>query len=280
MDVAARADLKSDVMRDLDKQKHALQQLPRQSRPSPRRALDQAIGQLERNFNTLNTMPGQGRPVADRERVAHEHPQPRQHSRRHLRVRPAGLLRLAAPQRRRRAAPTSSAGPPRWRRWPKSIHLLLKLLRDAGRAQKVMATGGQFQQTLPQGRTFQLLRLRIDPALGLVPEISGNRLMVSVRLMRHEADDRLHASSDDTRLRAHALRLSRMASWIARGAKPRIVRCPACGGDSIYAPRNPLSPVLQRSAARPGPGRLGQRELPRAGRSAARRRALRRPKLQ
>ena len=50
-----------------------------------------------------------------------------------------------------------------------------------------MATGGQFQQTLPQGRTFQLLRLRIDPALGLVPEISGNRLMVSVRLMRQEA---------------------------------------------------------------------------------------------
>ena len=64
--------------------------------------------------------------------------------------------------------------------------------------QKVVASAGQFQQNLPQGRTFQLLRLRIDPALGLIPEISGNRLMVSVRLMRHEADDRLHASSDDT----------------------------------------------------------------------------------
>jgi uncharacterized protein len=25
-------------------------------------------------------------------------------------------------------------------------------------------------------------------------------------------------------------------------AKPRIVRCPACGGDSIYAPSNPYRP--------------------------------------
>ena len=79
-----------------------------------------------------------------------------------------------------------------------SIMLLLRLQRDAGEAQKVMASAGHFQQNLPQGRTFQMLRLRIDPALALIPEISGNRLMVSVRLMRHGEDDRLHASGDDT----------------------------------------------------------------------------------
>jgi len=60
-----------------------------------------------------------------------------------------------------------------------------------------MAVGGQFQQNLPQGRTFQLLRLALDPEAGVIPEISGNRLMVSIRLMRHEADDRLHASGQD-----------------------------------------------------------------------------------
>ena len=46
-----------------------------------------------------------------------------------------------------------------------SITLLLKLLRDSGAAQKVMAQAGQYQQTLPQGRTFHLLRLLIDPNL-------------------------------------------------------------------------------------------------------------------
>ena len=61
-----------------------------------------------------------------------------------------------------------------------------------------MAVGGQFQQNLPQGRTFQLLRMRINPQAGLIPEVSGNRLMVSVRFMRHEADDRLHACAQDT----------------------------------------------------------------------------------
>ncbi len=28
----------------------------------------------------------------------------------------------------------------------------------------------------------------------------------------------------------------------APGVKPRIVRCPACGGDSVYGPRNPYRP--------------------------------------
>jgi cell division protein ZapD len=78
-----------------------------------------------------------------------------------------------------------------------SIHMLLRLLRDSGMPQKVMASAGQLQQNLPSGRTFQLLRLRIDPALKLVPEISGNRLMVSVRLMHEEAGDRLQPSAEN-----------------------------------------------------------------------------------
>ena len=63
--------------------------------------------------------------------------------------------------------------------------------------QKVVVTAGQFQQNLPQGRTFQLLRLRLDADSGFVPEISGNRLMVSVRMMRLGADGRLHAATED-----------------------------------------------------------------------------------
>jgi cell division protein ZapD len=78
-----------------------------------------------------------------------------------------------------------------------SIHLLLKMLRDSGAPQKVVAAGGQFQQNLPQGRTFQLLRLALDPALQLIPEISGNRLMVSIRLMRLDADEKLHPAGED-----------------------------------------------------------------------------------
>ena len=72
-----------------------------------------------------------------------------------------------------------------------ALHVLLGLLRDSGAPQRVVAVNGQFQQSLPQGRSYQLLRLRIDGSDGLVPEITGHRLMVSVRLMRPDADGRL-----------------------------------------------------------------------------------------
>ena len=78
-----------------------------------------------------------------------------------------------------------------------AIALLMKMMRDSGSPHKVVAPGGQFQQNLPQGRTYQLLRLAIDPRLELIPEISGNRLMLSVRLLRLGDDERLHPAGED-----------------------------------------------------------------------------------
>jgi len=65
---------------------------------------------------------------------------------------------------------------------------LLKMLRDNGTPKKMMAEQGQLQQNLPQGRAFQLLRLRIDSQLGLIPEISANRLLVSLRFLQQTED--------------------------------------------------------------------------------------------
>jgi cell division protein ZapD len=78
-----------------------------------------------------------------------------------------------------------------------TIQLLLKMLRESGTSQKVMATAGQLQQNLPQGRTFQLLRLKIDPTRNITPEISCNRLLVVIRMMQQQSDGRLVASVDD-----------------------------------------------------------------------------------
>lgn len=63
-----------------------------------------------------------------------------------------------------------------------SVVLLMRLLRESSTPQRVIANNGQFQQALPQGR-FQMMRLFIDESQGLVPEISGNRMMVWVRLI-------------------------------------------------------------------------------------------------
>jgi len=195
MDVAARADLKSDVLKDLDKQKQILNAY-RGNPAISEVALDQVIQQLDQCFSKLNLLPGKaGQSLTDNDWLM---------SIRSRAVIPGGTCEFDLPayyawqqkdgdtRRRDLERWASTLGP-----LAESIHLLLKMLRDSGAPQKVMAQAGQYQQNLPQGRTFQLLRLRLSRSLDLIPEISGNRLMVSVRLMRHESDDRLHASTDD-----------------------------------------------------------------------------------
>ncbi|MDR7375550.1 cell division protein ZapD [Rhodoferax ferrireducens] len=195
MDVAARADLKSDVMRDLEKQKTILNGY--RGNPSiAEEVLDDVIAQLDRCYTALHEQPGKaGHALTEndwlmglRSRVSIPggtcgFDLPAYFAWQH---KPATVRRNAIEHWASTLAPLAE-----------SIHHLLKMLRDSGAPQKVIAIAGQFQQNLPQGRTYQLLRLRIDPELGLIPEISGNRLMVSVRMMRHEADDRLHACSED-----------------------------------------------------------------------------------
>ena len=62
----------------------------------------------------------------------------------------------------------------------------------------MIAAAGVYQQSLPAGRTCQLLRLRLKRTPHLVPEISGHRLMVSVRLMQQDTEGRLKPSGVDT----------------------------------------------------------------------------------
>jgi cell division protein ZapD len=194
MDVAARADLKSDVMKDLDRQKQTLNSY----RGNPHIAegvLDEVVSKLDRCFSALNTLPGKaGQSLTENDWLMS------------IRSRvgiPGGTCEFDLPGYyawQHRDAQVRQSDLERWASTlaplAESVQVLLKLLRDSGTPQKVMASHGQLQQNLPQGRSFQLLRLRLDPTLGLVPEISGNRLMLSVRLMRQESADRLQASND------------------------------------------------------------------------------------
>jgi cell division protein ZapD len=195
MDVGARADLKSDVMKDLDRQKQVLNGF--RGNPAIAEAvLDKVIDQLDRCFAALNAQPGKaGQSLTENDWLMS------------IRSRisiPGGTCEFDLPAYfawQQRSATTRQSDLHRWAGTlaplAESIHLLLKMLRDSGAPQKVVAVGGQFQQNLPQGRTFQLLRLAIDPEQELIPEISGNRLLVSIRLMRHDTDDRLHPSTED-----------------------------------------------------------------------------------
>ena len=195
MDVGARADLKSDVLKDLEKQKQALN-LYRGNPAIAQGVLEDVIGQLDSCFVALNGLPGKvGQPLTENDWLMS------------IRSRvgiPGGTCEFDLPAYYAWQHGSALARRTDLERWcsklaplADSVRLLLKLLRDSGAPQKVMGMAGQYQQNLPQGRTFQLLRLALNPEAGLIPEISGNRLMVSIRLMRLGSDDRLHSSTDD-----------------------------------------------------------------------------------
>jgi len=195
MDVAARADLKSDLLKDLDKQKHMLDGY--RGNPAIAEAvLDKVIAEIEQRYTALNTQQGKaGQPLTENDWLMS------------IRSRisiPGGTCEFDLPSYYAWQHKTGVSRQADLHHWTDTLTalgdavlLMLKLLRDSGTPQKVIANGGQFQQNLPQGRTFLLLRVALDVTQGLVPEISGNRLMVSVRLMRAGDDQRAHLVADD-----------------------------------------------------------------------------------
>lgn len=195
MDVASRADLKSDALKDLDKQKQVLTSY-RGNPAIAENVLDAVIAQIDESFTNLNSQSGKaGHTLTENDWLMS--------IRSRINI-PGGTCEFDLPTYyawQQRPAVQRQADLQRWAQTlaplTQAIHLLLKMLRETGNAQKVVASNGQFQQILPQGRTFQLLRLSIDPLLGLVPEISGNRLMVSIRLLHHQPDDRLQPNHQD-----------------------------------------------------------------------------------
>lgn len=195
MDVASRADMKSDVLKDLDKQKLQLNSY-RGNPAISEDLLEGVIAQLEACFVALNQLHGKtGHALTENDWLMS------------IRSRigiPGGTCEFDLPAYFHWQHTSTENRQKDLHRWSLSlapladaIVLLLKMLRDSGSAQKMLAVNGQLQQNLPQGRTFQLLRLSIDPVSGLIPEISGNRLMFSVRLMRQGDDDRLHLAQED-----------------------------------------------------------------------------------
>lgn len=195
MDVGARADLKSDLLKDLEKQRQTLNSY-RGNPAISESALDVIMAQVDHCYSGLGNVHGKaGHALTENDWLMS------------IRSRvgiPGGTCEFDLPAYyawQQQSADIRRADLHRWASTlaplAESVNLLMRLLRQTGSAQKVIATAGQYQQNLPQGKSFQLLRLSIDKALGIVPEISGNRLMVSIRFMRQEVDNRLHATTED-----------------------------------------------------------------------------------
>jgi cell division protein ZapD len=195
-DVAARADLKAELLKELERQRGLLQAY--RGHPGiSQAALDDIVARIEQTFQELNALQGKlGHALNGNEWLMS------------IRSRigiPGGTCSFDLPgyhawqqhePARRRSELIGWIEP--MRPLAEALQVLLGLLRDSAVPQRMHAAGGQYQQRLPEGRTYQLLRLRMDGASGLVPEITGHRLLVSVRMMRSDAEGRLKPATDDT----------------------------------------------------------------------------------
>jgi cell division protein ZapD len=194
VEAGGRTDLKSDILKDLDRHKQMFNGL--RGNPSvSEEALVQLLQQLDKCFDAMNSAVGKiGQTVTDNEWLA---------ALRNRVTIPGGTCCFDLPAYHAWQQQSSELRRADIVRWAEgfqpmnaSVRLLLTLMRDTGNTQKMMAMGGQFQQSLAQGK-FQLMRVAIDPSLGLIPEISGNRLMIWVRMMRQDGDGRLQTNTDD-----------------------------------------------------------------------------------
>lgn len=196
MDVASRADLKSDLLKELERHRSQLQGY--RGHPGiSETALDGIVSRIDHAFDGLNAVQGKaGHTLSTNDWLMS------------IRSRisiPGGTCEFDLPsyyawqqhpaeQRRTDLEGWMSSLVP----LAEALQVLLGLLRDSGMPQRMVATGGSYQQSLPQGRTYQLMRVRFDDGGTLVPEISGHRLLISIRFMRPDAEGRLKPAGVDT----------------------------------------------------------------------------------
>jgi cell division protein ZapD len=195
MDVASRADLKSDVLKELER--HKSQFAAYRGNPAiSEAALDAVIARIEHAYNGLNALSGKaGHTLTTNEWLMS------------IRSRisiPGGTCEFDLPSYyawQQREPARRRADLMQWittlTPLAEGINVLLGLLRDAGSPQRAVAPVGQFQQSLPSGKLYHLLRVRLNTDDEWVPEISGHRLMVSIRFMKADAEGRLKPVTSD-----------------------------------------------------------------------------------
>lgn len=188
-EVAARSDLRPDVLKDLERKKN--QMLALRGNPAiAETVLEQTLSHIEAIAQSFAQQGGKpGHELSDSEWLSG------------IRNRaniPGGVCQFdlpsyhawqhSAPQRRRDELQSWAAS---FETLAQAVSLLLQILRDSGTPRMTQAQAGQFQMNLPQARPVQLLRLRMDTPPDVVPEISGNRLRVSIRLLQRQDDGKL-----------------------------------------------------------------------------------------
>jgi cell division protein ZapD len=185
LEVAGRADLKSDLLQELERQKQSL--LSYRTNPNVAvEMLDAVLGELDTVSSALVSAQGRtGQNVRENEWLM---------SIRGRTIIPGGACEFDLPSYyawQKRPADQRFADIMNWfsplAPLFDALALVLRLLRDSGGPTKFVAAAGSYQQML-QGKVYQMLRLTLDETTGAIPEISANKYMLWVRFTTQGGD--------------------------------------------------------------------------------------------
>lgn len=180
IEVATRADLKSDLLQELERQRQSLELL-RHNRAIDTVKLDQVLDEINTSLKAVHGLAGRlDQTIKEHEWLANVK------QRANI---PGGVsgfdlpvfyhwLHASADLRRDNLGSWLTPMLPIYR----GLSIVLKLLRESGQPQPTVALKGCYQQMLA-GRNAQLLKISLDPAVPYVPETSANKYAISVRFL-------------------------------------------------------------------------------------------------
>jgi cell division protein ZapD len=194
LEVAGRADLKSDLLQELERQKHTL--ISFKSNPNVQAdMLDKVLEDVDRASSALVASTGKtGQNIRDNEWLM---------SIRGRTIIPGGACEFDLPSYHAWQKNTPEKRYTDITNWFApiaplfdAINVVLRLLRESGATSKVIAQAGSYQQML-QGKIYQLLRVSVAQELGAIPEISANKYMLWIRYMSQDGDMKPKAFEND-----------------------------------------------------------------------------------
>ncbi len=180
IEVASRADLKADLLQELDRQKRMLMSLHDNPEVSEE-ALGTVLEKIERCSESLSAIAGKvAQPLRDNEWLMT------------IKQRasiPGGTCEFDLPSfhywqqqdaavRRQSLAEWIEPMEPIRR----ALSIVLRLLREGGKEHRLVAQHGNFQQ-MQGGRIAQMLRVVLDDKLPCIPEVSANKYALSIRFV-------------------------------------------------------------------------------------------------
>lgn len=180
LEVVSRAELKSELLQELERQKRALSGLHNNPAISEE-ALEAILAEIERAYTDLLAMSGKvGQHLRENEWLM---------GIKQRAVMPGGTCEFDLPSYHYWLKQDASLRQENLYAWLAPLlpletgsRIILKLLRESGKAFSFTAHQGTFQQ-MQGGRVAQMLRVSLDSGLACIPEVGANKYAINIRFI-------------------------------------------------------------------------------------------------